>query len=225
MLHLILTETALEMIPSEYDKDPIVKKWIQKFSNAARLLDTSLHHHLLAKLKNREKRGRPDILHHFLLDTLGSPANIAGQLKIYFHTKSALYSVSPDMRCPRDYHRFKALMVQLLELGNIPKKKPYFIRRETENFSHWITTRFPEKNIYQFTVTGEKISLKHISDTIVQSTEDSALLIGGFQKGHFSATIKNLPGQKIALPDRGYDSWVVVNRVLSFYEQAQNLIQ
>ncbi|WP_371805440.1 hypothetical protein [Candidatus Lokiarchaeum ossiferum] len=225
MLHMILTETALEMIPSEYDRDPIVKKWIQKFNNAARLLDTSLHHHLLAKLKNSEKRGRPDILHHFLLDTLGSPANFAGEIKIYFHTKSALYSVSSDMRCPRDYHRFKALMVQLLEVGNIPKKKPYFIRRETENFTHWITSNFHENNVYQFTANGEKIKLKHISDTIVQSTEDSAVLIGGFQKGHFSATINKLPGQKIALPDRGYDSWVVVNRVLTFYEQSKKILK
>ena len=225
MLHIILTETALEFIPQAYLQDPLVKKWIKKFGNAARLLDTSLHHSLMSKLKHNEKRGRPDILHHFLLDTLGSPANFAGKLHIYFEAKSTLYSVASNMRCPRDYHRYKALMVQLLEMGHIPKKKPYFIRRETENFNQWVTTKFSPENIFKFSITGKATPLSQISDHIATSSEDCVVLIGGFQKGHFSDKIESLSGINVALPDRGYDSWVVVTRMLAFYELSLKLLK
>ena len=50
------------------------------------LLDRSLHHAGMLKLKNNLKRGRPDITHFVLLEALGSPLNKEGQLQVLIHT-------------------------------------------------------------------------------------------------------------------------------------------
>jgi len=50
------------------------------------------------------------------------------------------------------------------------------------------------------------------------------VLIGGFQKGHFSEDISKIPSQIFAISDRVYDSWIITNRVLAKFEQDLNLI-
>ena len=96
-LHIILVDTALELIPREFLSHPSVQKNIKKFGNWGRIFDTSLHHSLINQIENGEKRGRPDILHHFLLDALGSPSNLYDRLKIYFHTPRGLYLVDSSL--------------------------------------------------------------------------------------------------------------------------------
>jgi len=223
MLHLILVETALELIPNSLLTEPSIRNAIKKYGNAGYLFDTSLHHSVLSKLKSSNKRGRPDILHHFLLDTLGSPANLSDHLKIYFHTNKALYEVSSDMRCPRDYLRFKALMTQLLKLGHIPKEKPFLIKDVSHNFYDWIKDNFSPDQIIKFSSKGEQIAIKDIFANLTNRDENIAFLVGGFQKGDFSPRIQELSGKSYAISDRGYDSWIIINRLLAVYEQFLDL--
>ena len=225
MLYLVLVDTAIERIPKSLAQTSSVRKAMKKFGSAAKLLDTTWHHTDMKSLPNSHKRGRPDILHHFLLDTLGSPANLSGNLQILFHCSDGLFQVASNMRCPRDYLRFKSLMVPLLEQGHVPPKKPYLIRRITQNFSQWVKVQFSADRIFKFTSSGTAQTLEVLMESISSHSDDTLIMIGGFQKGGFSPLIQDLPGQTIALPNQGYDSWIVVNRVCGAYEKALHLIE
>ncbi len=224
-MHIILTETAIELIPKSLEKKPNALSSIKKFGKPGQILDTALHHSIMHTLKNSQKRGRPDILHHFLLDTLGSPANLKGFLEIYFHCSSGLYKVNSEMKCPRDYSRFKGLMCQLIKKGHIPpKQRPYLISRMNLNLRDWIKNNFTEKNTFSLSVNGNKASLETITSKFFNESNECAVLIGGFQKGHFSDDILKISSQIFAISDRGYDSWIIINRVLAKFEQNLNLI-
>ncbi|MBD3352574.1 MAG: hypothetical protein GF364_13885, partial [Candidatus Lokiarchaeota archaeon] len=137
MLYLILTESALELIPKAIRKHPSVKKNIKKYGNIAKILDMSFHHSSLKNLRNYQSRGRPDIVHKFILDSLGSVINKLNLLRIYVHTrKSKIFEINPIMRPPRDYNRFKGLIYKLLtkEIIKVPESK--FIDKKTLLFNH-----------------------------------------------------------------------------------------
>jgi rRNA small subunit pseudouridine methyltransferase Nep1 len=217
MLHIILVDTALELIPAVLASKPAAMDNIKKFGNAGKLLDSALHHTIMKELPHSEARGRPDILHHFLLDTLGSIANLSHQLKIYFHLPQHLFYVDSEMQCPRDYLRFKGLMTQLLTLGHIPPDPPYFIHSIDSSLKKWITNKFPKDRIWKLTKTGQTTSILEKFQSI-PFDQDVAVLIGGFQKGYFSSEVEEIPGIPISIYSEGLDSWVVVNRILSAFE-------
>ncbi|MHA1618594.1 MAG: hypothetical protein ACTSVZ_04870 [Promethearchaeota archaeon] len=234
MIHFILVDTALELIPSDLHQRNVVKRNVQKLGKSAKILDSSLHHTVMGKLENPDKRGRPDILHHFLLDTLGSPLNHHNHLKIHFHTPSGFFHVDSSMRCPRNYTRFKGLMVQLLQLGQIPPKPPHLIQVEKHrSLTKWLSANIPNENVLKLTSTGvpmdfkafqERFQIENKNPADSTKSRDWAVIIGGFQKGTFSKSILDYPGTEISLGDRGYDSWTVVNRMLSFWEITLGLI-
>ena len=69
MLHLILVDSELEMVPEKFWSHPAVvtnsRKRGKKSSRV--LLDSSLHHSLFKDQDEKKRRGRPDIVHQFLL--------------------------------------------------------------------------------------------------------------------------------------------------------------
>ncbi len=229
MLHLILVDTALELIPKAHHKHPSVIRGIQRFRNAGKLLDSSLHHSLMPALKDSQKRGRPDILHHFMLDGLSSIANSKHQLGLHFHCSSGVYTIDPQLRCPRDTPRFKGLMYQLLNIGHIPQHPPYFISRSQLSLADFISDELQPAAVFKMTREGDLMSfqaaLQLIADSDRTSSLDVVVLVGGFQKSHFSAEIKEIPGHKIALGTRGYDSWAVINRILVLYEHFMGFLE
>ncbi len=110
MMHLILADSELELMPEEIKKRKI-------------LLDSSLHHSLMKGLKDWKRRGRPDIVHVFLLIAQESILNRKGLLKTYIHTRNdEIIYVNPEMRIIKNYNRFKGLMQQLLIHGKVPLK-------------------------------------------------------------------------------------------------------
>jgi rRNA small subunit pseudouridine methyltransferase Nep1 len=227
-LTIILADTALELIPTELQKHASVQNNLKKYGNPAKLFDTSLHHSLLETLPDSERRGRPDILHHFLLDTLGSIANLHGRLEIYFHISQGsprLFRVNPAMRPPRDYLRFKALMAQLLEIGRIPEKGDPLISEINESLDILLKKEFTPKNIIKFSSRGESAEFGSILQELKTISTKTAVIIGGFQKGEFSPVVKRIPGRYIAMSDRPYDSWTIVQRVLALYEIHDGLLK
>lgn len=116
-LTLILVEAALETIPREIIDHLQVRRQAEKAGKPSRrlILDRSYHYGAMARLKDKEKRGRPDIIHFCLLETLGSPLNLEGLLQVYVHTYSGYaVKVSPETKLPRNYNRFIGLMSSFL---------------------------------------------------------------------------------------------------------------
>lgn len=118
MLYLFLVDSALELIPKGIGKHVSIGKNIRRLGDAGKILDSSLHHSIMKTLKNNNARGRPDIIHHFLNDTLSSPLNKWNLLRIFLHTRNNnIFEINPIMRPPRDYNRFKGVFYKLLR-GN-----------------------------------------------------------------------------------------------------------
>jgi rRNA pseudouridine-1189 N-methylase Emg1 (Nep1/Mra1 family) len=149
MLYLFLVDSALELIPKGIGKHVSIGKNIRRLGDAGKILDSSLHHSIMKTLKNNNARGRPDIIHHFLNDTLSSPLNKWNLLRIFLHTRNNnIFEINPIMRPPRDYNRFKGVFYKLLRgndlkipLGENITKRGQLVKK-TEQFKDDVSKTF-----------------------------------------------------------------------------------
>jgi rRNA small subunit pseudouridine methyltransferase Nep1 len=123
LLSLILVDSELEIVPREYWSHPavVVNARKRKKKPSRVLLDTNLHHSIFKDPAERNRRGRPDIVHQFLLIGLESMLNIDGGLKLYVHTRNdELITISPMTRLPKNYNRYFGLFEELFNSGAVP---------------------------------------------------------------------------------------------------------
>lgn len=123
-LRLVLLEAPLETVPRELWNHPQVARSARRYGvePGRLLLDKSLHYNAMEVLPQKWKRGRPDIVHTTLMvlqDTL-LPQEM---LEVYIHVLDGrVFRLSPNVRLPKNYERFKGLMAQLLEEGQVPPR-------------------------------------------------------------------------------------------------------
>ncbi len=216
---IILVECGLELIPKEVRSTPSVRKTIQSRNYASQLLDNALHHSAMKSLKHFEKRGRPDILHSCLLNALGSPLNKSGLLTIYIHTiHGKIFKIDPELRIARNYNRFKGLMAKLLIDEKIGVKGSELISLYPNTLKDLFNTR-DNQEIIIFSTSGEKL-IKH--DNLFPSSNDKEYIaiIGGFQKNSISKEFQNLSDKMISLSSYSLDAWIVVSKVINYFEIA-----
>ena len=92
------------------------------------ILDDNYHQQLIAKLSNREKRGRPDIVHFALLDITSTPAYMEGLVEVYVHTiNNTTIKILGGVRLPRTFQRFCGVMAKVLS-GKMEEKEKDFLR-------------------------------------------------------------------------------------------------
>ena len=70
MISLIISESALELVPFELENHPSVVSHAKKLGKYTSdiLLDNSWHFAAMKGIKNEIKRGRPDIVHFSILE-------------------------------------------------------------------------------------------------------------------------------------------------------------
>jgi rRNA small subunit pseudouridine methyltransferase Nep1 len=181
------------------------------------LLDNALHHSAMKNLKNQRKRGRPDIVHLCLLNALGSPLNKIGQLKIFVHTlHDRLFEINPNIRITKNFNRFKGLMAKLLIDNGIKVDGEYLIAPIKKS----LKAKLQEIEDAQAIILSEDGHLISSYTDLYKNglSNDYVLLIGGFQKAHFSDKITSLTANKISLFKESLFAWIVVSRVITFYE-------
>jgi len=222
-LILVFVECGLELIPRNIRDHPSVKKNLSSRIYSSQLLDNSLHFSAMKKLKNREKRGRPDIIHNCLLNALGSPLNKNGNLKIYIHTiNNKIYEFNSEIRIARNYNRFKGLMAKLLIDGSIETENSKLIIQFAGNLNQLINT-FENPELSILSSKGKLINdLKQLFIEDISKTY--VTIIGGFQKGSFSPNISNLSKNFISISQYPLDAWVVTNRIITYYELRYRII-
>ena len=124
MLKLIIGEAALEIIT-----DTMINNlnkngnFINKnFYN--KILDKNIHYDIIKKLDNPDKRGRPDIVHFSLLESIDSPLYKNNDLEIYVHTvNDYVIKIGKELRLPRSYLRFNGLIEKLFKTRKILSNK------------------------------------------------------------------------------------------------------
>jgi len=236
-LSIILADSELELVPEAFWSHPSVsvnaKKRKKRSSQV--LLDTNLHHSIFKDHTERNRRGRPDIIHQFLLIGLESILNKEDGLDLYVHTRNdELITIAKDTRMPKNYNRYYGLFEELLRTGAVPAGQDPLIRLYPEMQLKSII----EEILADHTDMRSEVVLMHedglasSSYSMVKELKDGGdgplhliVVIGGFSSGDFRSDIGSLKRRFSLYPDQ-LKAWAVEMEILSaFYNFAFKGIQ
>ena len=218
MLNIILSESSLELIPKEMHNHPAVTSYSKKFKKLASntLLDNSWHFSAMKGLENEIKRGRPDIIHLTLLSLCTSPAFYENKIKVYVHTvNDEIISINNNTHLPKSYHRFQGLIEKLFLTKKIESEDEILMEIEPSTLSQLISKIQPIQ-IIGLTTKGKKTTFEKL---IKQIEENSCILVGGFQKGHFSKETEKIIQQSFSIHDSSLEAHLVASRLVYEYEK------
>jgi len=209
-LSFLLLESALELVPESLRRHPAVRSWCRRFGRRPddAILDSAYMWRAMKGLPDRERRGRPDIVHYFLLNVLESPAGREGLVDVYVHTIGGkMFYVEPGTRVPRSYTRFIGILAQLLRGEDTPHIHPL------ERGPHQI---IGEKQRQGYAILGmsERGILAKPEEYL---DRNSLVLIGGFPHGEFRGAYS--AERWVRIGDDVYPSWVVGAEVTAGWER------
>ena len=218
MLSLILAESSLELVPREIINHPAVVASARKFEKIPSeiILDNSWHFAAMKGIKNEIKRGRPDLVHFSLLEATSIPLYFENEIKIYVHTiDDKVILIGDDVRLPKSFHRFVGLIEKLFREKIIKADNKKLLELKEMDFASLVNMIKPEK-IIGLSTDGQLTTYK---DVVSQLDDDVCLVVGGFQKGHFSDEVKNKIEQSFRVEDISLESHVILSRILYEYEK------
>jgi len=218
MISLILAESALELVPLELQDHPSVLSHAQKLGKnpSEILLDNSWHFAAMKGIKNEIKRGRPDLVHFSILEATTIPLYLQNKIKIYVHTiDDKVIYIGQNVHIPKSYHRFEGLIEKLFLEKTIKTDTSILLEIKEKSFSELINEIKPSK-IIGFSTRGELRSFEKI---ISEISDNTCIVIGGFQKGHFSESTTSKITQLFSVDSLSYEAHVVIARMLYEYEK------
>ncbi len=213
MLHLILVDSEIECVPPEIITHPIIKKSAKKDKKkpGEMLLDSSLHHQALRQLPQGNRRGRPDIVHIFLLLANESILNRHGMLRVYIHTRNnEIITVNPTMRVIKNYNRFKGLCEQLFREKKIPTHGETLMMLEKAPLESLLRKINPDITLLCSSQGKQKNLQKYLQN------KNIACMIGGFSKGEFLSPIQ--ADVTLSLDTAMLPAWIVATKIIVTYE-------
>ncbi|MGQ9639636.1 MAG: 16S rRNA methyltransferase [Candidatus Bathyarchaeia archaeon] len=218
MLHLVLAESALELIPREILGHPSILRGARRKRKKPEqlILDRSYHHHAMTGIADSQRRGRPDIIHITLLTALSSPLNLNGNLKIYVHTRNdEVIFISPRVRIPRSSERFKGLLEQLYELGQVPPRGEPLMEMERMGVGELLKTIGPTLKV-GLSINGENMRVRDVASSLAEH-DRPVVLVGGFPRGHFSEDTISLLDRIFKIYHVGLETWTVTSWLIFAY--------
>lgn len=220
-LVLVLADTALERVPEELLLHPSVQAEAKRRRKPAEhlLLDRSLHHAAMRGLKDAGRRGRPDIVHFCLLETLGSILCREGMLDVYVHTvENRVIALNPHVRLPRVYDRFKGLIEKLYVDSVVKSRGETLLELRRMNVSRLISTVEPSV-VWGASENGSLISPRMLGE-MLSKYEKPLMLVGAFPRGEFRASTAGPVQMLVSIYGKPLEAWTVVSRVLAGAEEA-----
>jgi len=189
-IDILFLESSLEIAPKE-----ISKKFYKKIKRDDIILDISLHYKSMVKLKDFLKRGRPDIIHHSLLNILEKPFVLNGYVDVYMHVyDNRVFKFNNKIRIPKNYDRFKGLMAQLLKHNSVPPdSEDPLIFLESKSLEEFIKNR----KILLLSEDGEDFSINELINFALK--EGLTIGIGAFAHGDFRENISKAAYKKVRL--------------------------
>lgn len=221
-LMLIIVEAALELVPVSIARHPSVRRYASKRGKKPTevLLDRSYHHYAMSKLPNNEKRGRPDITYHMLLDATSTPLYKKGVLQIYVHTiNDYVIRVGELVRLPRSYHRFVGLMEDLFKRNRIESEEgSVLLEVKRQGIRELLTELSPDESIL-LREGGREVGLEELAK-LITSFKRVVVGIGGFPRGDFSKESVEAFHREASIGPEAYDAALVLCRVLYEVEKS-----
>jgi rRNA small subunit pseudouridine methyltransferase Nep1 len=190
LLNLVIAEAALELVPSELSRHASVRNDARRRELDASeiLLDRSIHHAAMLRLKEEYKRGRPDLVHLTLLSITSAPLYQSGRVKVFIHTRNdVVLEFREQTRPPKSYFRFRDLMQKTL----LDKPGSGLITAFDSSVPHLLRRIAPDLTV-GLSVQGKPVELDSLAAQLA-GVKNPAVLVGGFPKGHFAPeTVKAL---------------------------------
>lgn len=229
---LALVESALQLVPPEIQSHPQIKRYAKQRLKEPHevLLDRSFHHAAMQKLARKrygvpvEKMGRPDIIHNVLLQTLETPLNWEGQLRVFIHTQDGyLISINPKIRLPKNYVRFVGLIEQLFAEKRVPEKGEPLMQIERDNLRQ-LARKVQASEVIGFSILG-KPTLMRTAAQLASVRKNPLAFVGGFPRGHFIEETRRILGTTFCVDRESLDAWVVAGRFVYDFEWAIGVAQ
>jgi rRNA small subunit pseudouridine methyltransferase Nep1 len=219
MISLILSESALELVPFELEHHPSVVSHARRLGKDPFeiLLDNSWHFAAMKGIENEMKRGRPDLVHFSILESTTIPLYFQNKIKLFVHTvDDKIISFGENVHIPKSYHRFAGVMEKLYREKKITANNgDVLLKIEDKTFSELVDEINPSK-IIGFSTNGNKNTYEKIATEI---TDDTCIVLGGFQKGHFSDSVNDKITDLYSVGDESFEGHVVIARMLYEYEK------
>ena len=218
MISLIISESALELVPYELEDHPSVVSHARKLGKHSSeiLLDNSWHFAAMKGIKNEIKRGRPDIVHFSILEATTIPLYLENKLNLFVHTiDNEVIRFGKNVHLPKSYHRFQGVIEKLYREKKIIANNEMLLEIKEQTFSELLAEIKPSK-IVGFSTEGELSSYEKIA---AQISDNSCIVLGGFQKGHFSDSVQNKITDLYSVGNESFEGHVVTSRILYEYEK------
>jgi len=218
MISLIISESALELVPYELEDHPSVVSHARKLGKHSSeiLLDNSWHFAAMKGIKNEIKRGRPDIVHFSILEATTIPLYLENKLNLFVHTiDDKVIRFGKNVHLPKSYHRFQGVIEKLYREKKIIANNELLLEIKEQTFSELLAEIKPSK-IVGFSTEGELSSYEKIA---AQISDNSCIVLGGFQKGHFSDSVQNKITDLYSVGNESFEGHVVTSRILYEYEK------
>ena len=218
MISLILSESSLELVPFKLQHHPSVVSHARKLGKHSSeiLLDNSWHFAAMTGIENEMKRGRPDLVHFSILEATTIPLYLQNKIKLYVHTlDDKIISFGKNVHIPKSYHRFAGVIEKLYQEKEITSKDDVLLEIEEKPFSELLDEINPSK-VLGFSTSGDNSTYEKIAKDI---PDDACIVIGGFQKGHFSNSVANKITDLYSVGDESFEGHVIVARMLYEYEK------
>jgi rRNA small subunit pseudouridine methyltransferase Nep1 len=191
------------------------------------LLDSSIHHSLFKDPYEKSRRGRPDIVHQFLLVGLDSILNIEKGLTLWVHTRNdLLITVSPETRLPKNYARYQGLFEELLISGAVPSKEQPLLRiEENVDLEGAISHVRKRSDNDLFTVLlhdkGDREEPHALFKGLIaeQGDRDYLCILGGFSVGDLKNDVET--DRKVSIHPELLKVWSVELELLSAFRWAR----
>ena len=216
MLTIIIADAELETIPAEMRDDYSIRKIAgeRKKKVDGIILDSNYMHSAIDRYfpGQSNRRGRPDIIHIFLLVAMDSILNRMGNLRVRIHTRNDLViDISPDTRLPRAYNRFIGLFEKLFAEGEIvvDGKKLLQVQKGTLNAAI-------DRPAERVLAMAPDAVIKPI-DSVISGPEDMTVIIGGFSEGNYRSNMDQF--KKASIFNEELTIWSVGMEVLTQYER------
>jgi rRNA small subunit pseudouridine methyltransferase Nep1 len=219
MISLVLAESSLELVPSELKHHPSVISHARKLGKHSSeiLLDNSWHFGAMKGIENEMKRGRPDLVHFSILEATTIPLYLQNKMKLYVHTlDDKVISFAQNVHIPKSYHRFEGVIEKLYQDKKITTKDgDLLLKIEEKTFPELLEEINPSK-VIGFSTKGTISTYEKIAKEI---SDNACIVLGGFQKGHFSDSIQNKITNLYSIGNESFEGHVIVARMLYEYEK------
>jgi rRNA small subunit pseudouridine methyltransferase Nep1 len=214
MLWLILADSELEMVPDAIAGAGCCVSYARKRGRSPRetLLDSTVHYPALERLRDGNRRGRPDLVHFFLLTALDSVQNLEGGLKVVVHTRNGqLIRIRPDTRLPKNQNRFVALMEQLFLKRQVPPQGDALMTLEEGTVESVLKEAAVEKTVV-LSPRGRAVEARrHFSR---MRDRDVACIVGGFPDGDFTSPVYDMADEVLSISPYVLKVWTVASGIL-----------